>query len=97
MIPAMKTNTLPNIESIANAIIAVSDPKLLVLFGSQAHGDANDNSDIDILIVADRPVGEKWNRGKELGRIRRSIPKSKMPLDLLLCTPEEVLKWKGTL
>jgi uncharacterized protein len=84
------------LTAIADAIKQVANPDLVILFGSQARGTANENSDIDLLVVGDRPLNEAWSKRREIGRIRRSLPPVKVPIDLLFFTPDEVLRWKGT-
>lgn len=84
------------LAAIASAIKHVANPRLVILFGSQARGTANEYSDIDLLVVGDRPLDEAWSRRREIGRIRRSLPPLKVPIDILFFTPDEVLRWKDT-
>ena len=41
------------VAEIIKRIVAVSDPQQIILFGSQACGDARHDSDLDILVVKD--------------------------------------------
>ena len=43
------------LAAITNAIKHVANPSLVILFGSQARGTANERSDIGLLVVGDRP------------------------------------------
>lgn len=92
----MITVSRDQLATIANAIKHVANPSLVILFGSQARGTANEYSDIDLLIVGDRPLNKAWSRRREIGRIRRSLPPIKVPIDILFFTPDEVVKWKDT-
>jgi predicted nucleotidyltransferase len=92
----MITVSQEQLSSIANAIEKVSNPHLVILFGSQARGNANQNSDIDLLVIGDPPSTGTWSRRREIGRIRRSLPNTKLPVDILFFTPEEVRKWRRT-
>jgi predicted nucleotidyltransferase len=47
----MTTVSREQLSSIADAIRKVSNPRLVILFGSQARGNANQNSDIDLLVI----------------------------------------------
>jgi uncharacterized protein len=84
------------IESLAEQITRVASPRQVILFGSQALGTANDDSDLDLLIIGDRPPGERWSRRREIGRIRRALPLPGVSIDILLFTPEEIEKWRHT-
>ncbi len=60
----------------------------IILFGSQARGDARDNSDIDLLVVspdfAQMPLYRRFEvLGKALARVMQ-------PIEPLACTPEEM-------
>ncbi len=61
-------------------------PRNIILFGSRARGTAGPASDIDLLIVGDW-IGERdqWLRTARL-LVGRSFP----PVDLVLCTPEDL-------
>ena len=63
----------------------------LILFGSHARGGANEESDVDVLVVSedfrDKDILERARliSGPERATIRRY----QMPLDVILMTPEE--------
>ena len=92
----MVTVSQEQLSSIADAIRKVSNPRLVILFGSQARGTANPNSDIDLLVIGDPPPTGKWSRRQEIGKIRRSLPNTKLPVDVLFFTPDEARKWRST-
>ena len=92
----MITVSKDQIASITDAIKQVANPTLVILFGSQARGTADQHSDIDLLVIGDRPLDRAWSRRREIGRIRRSLPPTKIPVDILFFTPDEVLKWRDT-
>ncbi len=96
----MKTNlttvTKGQLATISKAIVEVANPLLVILFGSQSRGTANNNSDIDLLIVGERPANKPWSRRKAVGVIRRSLPALSVPVDILFYTPDEVRRWKDT-
>jgi len=84
------------LASLAERIIDLANPRQVILFGSQARGTAQQDSDIDLLIIGDRSSEEKWSRRREIGRIRRGLPLIGVPIDILFFTPEEVEKWRHT-
>jgi predicted nucleotidyltransferase len=45
------------LKKIKQAVLAIDDKAQIILFGSRARGDANKDSDWDILIITDKKVG----------------------------------------
>jgi predicted nucleotidyltransferase len=72
------------------------NPLLVVLFGSQAKGTANIDSDIDLLVIDDRPFSADRSRRRIIGNIRRSMPVDRHPVDVLLFDASELHRWRGT-
>jgi len=78
------------VRIIKNRIVDNINPKLIILFGSQAKGFENEDSDIDLLVV--------WDEKKNLPNVKRRIILRKIigivdiPLDLLTCTSDELAK-----
>jgi len=63
------------IEDILRKIVAEYAPQKVILFGSYAYGEPNEDSDIDLLIIKDtdkRPI-ERWMEVKRLLRDRHRI------------------------
>ena len=89
------TITQKELKSIAKAIVDVSDPLRIILFGSRARGNANKNSDIDILVIGERP-NAPWSRRRLVGDMRRSLPDLDVPVDILFFTPDEMTRWQDT-
>ena len=80
--------TQRQIESFAEQVALKFRPLKIVLFGSYAHGNPNEDSDVDLLVVMPKdPTGVR-NRERALA-IRSSIPKT-FPLDLLVRDPEDI-------
>jgi predicted nucleotidyltransferase len=92
----MVTISNDELASIADRIIDLANPRRVILFGSQARGTATEGSDIDLLIIGDRSTEQKWNRRREIGRIRRGLSFMRTPIDILLFTPDEIEKWRDT-
>ena len=65
------------------------DPEKIFLFGSQARGDANDDSDVDFLVVMDF----KGTKIKKMVEIGVALHDFHIPMDILISTPEE-FEWR---
>ena len=72
-------------ELFKRVVLAIDMPEKIILFGSQARGTANEDSDVDILVMM-----EFEGRGmRKSAEIRSSIP-HRFPLDLLVRRPDDV-------
>ncbi|MCB1177444.1 MAG: nucleotidyltransferase domain-containing protein [Leptospiraceae bacterium] len=82
------------INEISEIIIKEYNPQKIVLFGSYAKGTAGKNSDLDLLIIADKEKEKpRWKRGLKL---RLLLSKYTIPRDLLFYSSEEIAKWLNT-
>lgn len=61
----------------------------IVLFGSYARGDADDDSDLDFLVIED----EVADRAREMIRLRRLLRPLRVPADVLVYSRDEVARW----
>lgn len=78
----------PTPEKLQAAIarfVAIARPTKIVLFGSQARGDADDHSDVDLLVIKPHVV----DRYEELVELDRSLAGILMPVDILLVSEAE--------
>ncbi len=67
------------IELLVARIVQEISPQRVILFGSHARGNAGPDSDVDLLVVTDRPAGNDASL-----KLRRKIACS-FPLDLIIC------------
>ncbi len=73
------------IDRIVKRIVKRFAPEQIILFGSQARGDAGPDSDIDLLVVM--PVeGSVVEKRLEIRGALHDIP---IPVDVVVTTPEE--------
>jgi len=62
----------------------------VVLFGSHAEGSAGEDSDVDLLVVAETalPAEERY------GAVRRLVADCPASFDIIVKTPEEYARWR---
>jgi len=82
-------------EELSQAIKAIAQPECIILFGSQARGTTDANSDVDLLVVEEKRAWKSGSRRREIGRLRRALPRIGCPVDLLLFTPAEFRRWRS--
>ena len=75
------------VETILNAAPAGSQ---VILFGSYARGDANEDSDLDFLVV--EPVVR--GRRREMVRLREVLRPLRIPADVLVVSRNVFDAWK---
>ncbi len=82
--------TEQSIQIMVERLVERFDPDQIILFGSQARGTAGPGSDVDLLVIM--PVsGSKREKRVEM---RVALHDIAMPKDILLATPEDVLRYK---
>jgi len=85
--------SLYDIEKLCRKIAKTYDTEKIVLFGSYAKGTATEDSDIDLLVVADigLPLAKRYGVVRKLAD---DIPAS---FDLIVRTRSEYNHWKSVL
>ena len=73
------------IDDIVNKIAQNYNPEKILLFGSYANGQPNDESDLDFIIIKDTDK-PRHKRGRE---VRKFLIGSMVPIDLKIYTPGE--------
>lgn len=79
-------------DTIREAVTRLSAdplPQRIILFGSQARGDADAGSDIDLLIIE----SEVPDRAAEMVRLRRLLRRLPAAFDVLVYTQDELDRW----
>ena len=73
------------IDEISMRIIKNINPEKIILFGSYAKGNYNEDSDLDLIIIKQSNL-PKHKRGIEIRRLFYGLL---VPIDLKVYTPEE--------
>jgi len=77
-------------------IVREVHPQRILLFGSRASGQANQDSDIDLLVVEREPFGPNRSRRQEAARIWRCLSEFRIPKDILVYSESELADWKDS-
>jgi len=80
-----KHRTREMIQEIVQKIVANYAPQKIILFGSYAYGEPNEDSDLDLLVIMDTtlPPSERY------AKLRQSLGPLEIPVDIFVLTPEE--------
>ena len=71
---------------ITQRIVVISDPQQIILFGSQARGDARLDSDLDLLVIKE----EMESPRAEAARIYRALAGLSIPVDIVVARSDYV-------
>ena len=73
------------IQAITRLIVERFDPEQIILFGSHARGEANEHSDLDLLVVMHTDAGRRQHGNP----IRRAIAEHfVLPIDVIIRPPD---------
>lgn len=74
------------VDEVVRRLVAAFRPERIVLFGSRARGEAGPHSDIDLLVIAESadPVHVR------MAQAQRALRGLSVPVDVFVCTPDEV-------
>ena len=73
----------------AASLLMREDVQKIILFGSYARDDANEESDVDLMVV-EKHVQSKV---KEIARLRKLLRPLRLPIDVMVVSEQEVKDW----
>lgn len=76
------------IKAAVKRILAVSKPSRVILFGSYARGNADEGSDLDLLVIEP----EVSNKSDEMVRLRRAIGSIGVGVDVVVYSEAETAR-----
>lgn len=76
------------IKDLASRIAKKTKPAKIILFGSYAHGRPGPDSDIDILVVLDKPQGKT----EKYDLVDKAVGDHLYPLDILVRNQKELAR-----
>jgi predicted nucleotidyltransferase len=77
------------IDEAARRIVAAAPGARVILFGSQARGEAGPDSDVDLLVVEPH-VGDRLG---EIVRLQRVLAPLRLPADVVVVSEAHVQEW----
>ena len=80
------------IRRLTGLLIEAAKPKRIIMFGSQARGEAGEDSDLDVMVVEEL-VSDRAGEMVRLNRLLRSLD---IPVDLLVVSAEKFDYWCDT-
>lgn len=71
---------------------SAADPEKIILFGSYARGQADPDSDVDILVVESHVT----DMAAEMVRLMRVLSPPRIPVDVLVASRRDFAEWSDT-
>ena len=85
------------LDRMVTAIVDEVDPEQVILFGSQARGDAGPDSDVDLVVIEAEPFGPGRDRRAEAARLWRALSGIAVAVDILVYSRDELDYWRDSL
>ena len=81
----------PLLQTIIQRLLAAGQPQKIILFGSQASGQADRESDYDLLVI-ENSSEPRYRRTVSYRRALKDLGTSK---DIVVWTPREIAEWQN--
>lgn len=85
------------IDQMVKAVVDEVDPEQVILFGSRARGEEQEDWDVDLVVVEAEPFGRERSRHKEMVRLYKVLANFPVSADILVYTHGEVDYWRDSL
>ncbi len=79
------------LDEVVKQITAVGSPIKIVMFGSRARGDAQFDSDLDLLVIEESDLPTY----KRAPRYYLALREISIPKDIVVRTPYEIYEWSA--
>ena len=86
------TRDTESIKRLTELLIEAAKPNRIIMFGSQARGEAGEDSDFDVMVV-EEGVSDRVGEMVRLNRLLRSVD---IPVDLLVVSAKKFDYWCDT-
>jgi uncharacterized protein len=86
-----KNTSEPLLQTIVQRLLATGQPQKIILFGSQARGQASRDSDYDLLVI-ENSSQPRYRRAVSYRRALKDLGTSK---DIVVWTPREIAEWQN--
>lgn len=93
----MRQVTNATLARMVDAIVDEVSPERVILFGSQARGDQERRSDVDLLVIQSEPFDAVGKRDAQSVRLSKRLARFPVPSDILLYARDEVDYWRDSL
>jgi predicted nucleotidyltransferase len=81
----------PLLQTIVQRLLKAGQPQKIILFGSQARGQADRDSDYDLLVI-ENSSQPRYRRSVSYRRALKDLGTSK---DIVVWTPSEIKEWQN--
>ena len=85
----MQQVTSELLGQITQKLAVALNPEQIILFGSYAYGEPNEDSDIDLMVIVSHSDEPRYRRSRPAYRALRGI---RIPTDVIVVTREEVTR-----
>jgi predicted nucleotidyltransferase len=68
-----RTTALTSAQRFADEVCRIMNPQAIVLFGSYAKGGATEDSDIDVAVIFNGFIGDKWAASTDLWHLINKV------------------------
>jgi len=82
---------MEQLEKYAQRIGSEFHAERVILFGSYAQGSATEDSDVDLLVVAETSLPP----GRRYAAVRRLLSDCPAAFDIIVKTPDEYVRWRS--